>query len=221
MDTIAAFFNNQFNGPVTMADIILSLVFSGAVALFILLVYRKTFTGVVYNRSMTLCLLLLAMVTAMIIRTINSNLSLSLGMVGALSIVRFRTAVKEPVDTAFMFWAITDGIMCGAGLYLAAIVGSLVLGLVYYLMYLSGVKAKAQYLLVVRYDVSAEAAVSGQLAQIAKKKLKSRVVSDQQIVELTFEIEYSKDTDPLMDTLQGISGVRSVHLVSYANDFGQ
>ena len=134
MEEIKNLLSEQFNGPVTITMIVTSLLVAFAISLFIILVYRKTFSGVVYNRTMTLCILLLSMVTAMIIRTINSNLSLSLGMVGALSIVRFRTAIKEPVDTAFMFWAITAGIMSGAGLYVIAIVGSLLLGLAYYLM---------------------------------------------------------------------------------------
>ena len=93
-----------------------AMVFSLLTAFLIIVVYRKTFCGIVYNRSRILCIVMLAMVTAMIIRTINSNLALSLGMVGALSIVRFRTAIKEPIDTAFMFWAITAGITTGTDL---------------------------------------------------------------------------------------------------------
>ena len=102
----------------------LSLIVAFIIGLFIIYVYRKTYTGVVYSKAFALCILMLSMVTAMIIRTISSNISLSLGMVGALSIVRFRTAVKEPVDTGFMFWGISAGIMAGAGLYVPALIAS-------------------------------------------------------------------------------------------------
>ena len=123
---------NEFTGTVSITDMALSLITAFIIGLFIIYVYKKTYNGVVYSKSFALCLMLLGMVTSLIIRTINSNLALSLGMVGALSIVRFRTAVKEPVDTAFMFWAITIGIMSGAGLYLIAIISSVALGLLYF-----------------------------------------------------------------------------------------
>ena len=220
MESIMNLLLEQFNGPVTVTMIITSLLVAFAVSLFIIFVYRKTFSGIVYNRTMTLCIMLLAMVTAMIIRTINSNLSLSLGMVGALSIVRFRTAIKEPVDTAFMFWAITAGIMSGAGLYVISVVGSLLLGIAYYVFYLVGSKAKSQYLLVVRYHDTAEEAVQTALGAIKSKKLKSKSLSDQRIVEATYEIEYAKTTDALMSNLQAVEGVKNVNLVSYNNDFG-
>ena len=119
-------------GSISVLEIALSLIVAFICSLYILYIYRQTFTGVVYNRSLVLTIVMLALVTAMIIRTINSNLSLSLGMVGALSIVRFRTAIKEPIDTAFMFWAITVGIMSGAGLYLIAFAGTIILGLLFY-----------------------------------------------------------------------------------------
>ena len=220
MEEIKNLLLEQFNGPVTITMIVTSLLVAFAISLFIILVYRKTFSGVVYNRTMTLCILLLSMVTAMIIRTINSNLSLSLGMVGALSIVRFRTAIKEPVDTAFMFWAITAGIMSGAGLYVIAIVGSLLLGLAYYLMYLTGSKAKSQYLLVVRYFQQADEAVQTALGSVKNRKLKSRTMNDQKIVEVTYEIDDAKNTDTLMNELQAIEGVKNVNLVSYNSEFG-
>ena len=98
-------------------------------ALIINLIYKKTYTGVSYIKAFALSIILLTMVTSLVIRTINSNLSLSLGMVGALSIVRFRTAVKDPIDTIFMFWAITAGIMSGAGLYIVTLIATIIIGL--------------------------------------------------------------------------------------------
>ena len=138
-------FLEQFTGSVSAVDMLISLVVAFIIGMFIIYVYRKTYTGVVYSKAFSLCILMLAMVTAMIIRTISSNISLSLGMVGALSIVRFRTAVKEPVDTGFMFWGISAGIMSGAGLYIPALVASLGIGVLYFISYLMGFKTATRY----------------------------------------------------------------------------
>ena len=116
VDTIKKSVLENFTGTISVGSMALSLIIAFAIGLFIVYVYRKTYTGVVYSKAYALCIIMLAMVTAMIIRTISSNISLSLGMVGALSIVRFRTAIKEPVDTSFMFWGISAGIMAGAGM---------------------------------------------------------------------------------------------------------
>ncbi|MBQ1521231.1 MAG: DUF4956 domain-containing protein [Erysipelotrichaceae bacterium] len=220
IDTIKELILNQFAGPVTVGMIVTSLIVAFICSLFIVIVYRKTFTGIVYNRTLPLTIIMLAMVVAMIIRTINSNLSLSLGMVGALSIVRFRTAIKEPLDTSFMFWAITAGIMSGAGLYIIAIIGSLLLGVVYYVSYMISAKAKSQYLLVVVYNAACEEQVMETLKSVTKKQLKSKSSNSQHVCELTYEIEYSKGTDALMGALQNIEGVRNVNLVSYNNEIG-
>ena len=220
METISNILLEQFNGPVTVGMICASLACAFVVSIFIVVVYNKTYSGVVYNKTIALCIMLLAMVTAMIIRTINSNLSLSLGMVGALSIVRFRTAIKEPVDTAFMFWAITAGIMSGAGLYVIAIIASLVVGVCFYIAFMVGTKAKSQYLLVVIYNAVAEEGVQEILKTITKKNLKSKSLSGGNQVEITYEIDYSKDTETLMTSIEAVEGVRTVNLVSYRTDFG-
>ena len=112
----------EFTGTIATGDLFLSLLVAFLAALFITFIYKKTYTGVSYTKSFVLSIILLAMVTSLVIRTINSNLALSLGMVGALSIVRFRTAVKDPVDTVFMFWSIAAGIMSGAGLYIITLI---------------------------------------------------------------------------------------------------
>ena len=117
MDMIKKGVLEQFES-VTVGQMALSVGIAFLMGIFILLVYRQTFRGVLYSKGFAISLVLLAMVTALVIRTISSNLALSLGMVGALSIVRFRTAIKDPVDTVFMFWSITCGIMTGAGQYL-------------------------------------------------------------------------------------------------------
>jgi uncharacterized membrane protein YhiD involved in acid resistance len=159
------------------------------------------------------------MVTAMVIRTISSNLALSLGMVGALSIVRFRTAIKEPTDTVFMFWSITAGIMAGAGLYIVAIIASLGIGLLYFVGYMLGFKTKHQYLFVVKYDVDIDQRIIKQMKQLPKTKLKSKSITKDK-VELTFELELSDDESKVLETFREIPGVTSVSVISYQNDFG-
>lgn len=209
----------QFNGPVSVQMILLSLASSFVCALLIDLIYRKTYSGVAYSRGISLSLYLLAMVTAMIIRTINSNLSLSLGMVGALSIVRFRTAVKDPVDTAFMFWAITGGIMSGAGLYLLAVCATVALGLIYYLLNFYQKGRPGEYLLVVRYDSASEQMVQEAVRDM-KKQVRSKSMSEGGVTELTCRVPYDAKMDERMAALQKIEGVKSVSLVSYSNDYG-
>jgi hypothetical protein len=113
---------------ISILDILITLGLAFAIGVFIYFIYRVTFGGVVYVRSFGVSLIMLCMVTAMIILPISSNLMLSMGMVGALSIVRFRTAVKDTIDTIFMFWAIAVGITLGAELYLVACIGALGLG---------------------------------------------------------------------------------------------
>jgi len=220
LETIKNALISQFSGAVTIDMIITSLVVSFVIGMFILFIYRKTFSGIVYNRTMCLSMVLLTMITAMVIRTINSNLSLSLGMVGALSIVRFRTAIKEPLDTAFMFWAIAAGIMSGAGLYIVGIIGSIALGLLFYIVYITTNKAPAKYLLVVVYNKDVEETVKIELEKITNKKLKSRSYNNSNICEVTFEISNDKDIDKAMVALQSISGVKNVNLVTYTNDYG-
>lgn len=208
----------QFNGSISVEMILISLLVSFVISLFIIFVYKKTFSGVVYNKTIVMTIVMIAMVTSMVIRTINSNLSLSLGMVGALSIIRFRTAIKEPMDTAFLFWAIVSGIMCGAGLYFIAVCGSLLLGLLFYVLYLMDIKAKSQYLLVVIYKSENSQIVESKLDSLTKKKLKSKSVNGNNVIEVTYEVEYDNTVDELMKSLSG--DVRNVNLVTYTNDYG-
>ena len=202
---------------------LLSLVVAFLIGMFIIYVYRKTYTGVVYSKAFSLCILMLAMVTAMIIRTISSNISLSLGMVGALSIVRFRTAVKEPVDTGFMFWGIAAGIMAGAGLYIPAIIASLALGVLYFVTYLVGFRTANRYLLVLKYKSSAHDDVMRKLKSLKKFKIRSKSIFDKEI-ELSLEVDV-KDNGKLTDTnivdqFNGVDGVVNASLIAYQNDFG-
>ncbi len=135
----------------TLDRVLLALVTTFLITLFIFWVYRKTFNGVVYTREFNVSLVLTGMVVALVTLPISSNIALSLGMVGALSIIRFRTAIKDPKDIAFTFWAIAVGIICGAGLYMIAIVGAPVIGLFMFLMTRVPFRRSEAFLLVTHY----------------------------------------------------------------------
>ena len=224
VDTIKKSVLENFSGTISAGDMILSLVVAFAIAIFIIYVYRKTYTGVVYSKAFSLCILMLAMVTAMIIRTISSNISLSLGMVGALSIVRFRTAVKEPVDTGFMFWGISAGIMAGAGLYIPAVVASLGIGALYFVTFLMGFKVANRYLLVLKYKSSAHDDVLKKLKSLKKFKVRSKSIFGNEI-ELSLEVDVkenkAKIETGLVDQFSGMDGVINASLIAYQNDFGE
>ena len=210
---------SEFTGTISVDKILLSLIVAFIIGVFIVFIYKKTYSGVVYSKSFSLCIILLGMVTAMVIRTISSNLALSLGMVGALSIVRFRTAIKEPTDTVFMFWSITAGIMAGAGLYIVAIIASIGIGILYFIGYMLGFKTKHQYLFIIKYDVSLDEQILRQMQKLPKTKLKSKSIT-KNIVELTFELELKDEDAGILNKFKNIEGVTSVSMISYQNDFG-
>ncbi len=226
VDTIKKSVLNNFTGSISAVDILLSLIVAFLIGMFIIYVYRKTYTGVVYSKAFSLCILMLAMVTAMIIRTISSNISLSLGMVGALSIVRFRTAVKEPVDTGFMFWGISAGIMAGAGLYIPALVASLCIGILYFVSYLMGFKVSNRYLLVIKYKAEAHDEVLRKLRTIKKLKVRSKSIFGT-TVELSLEVDLKEKDNKgnvdttIVDQFNGLDGVINASLIAYQNDFGE
>ena len=224
VDTIKKSVLDNFAGTISVGSMLLSLVVAFLIGIFIIYVYRKTYTGVVYSKAFGLCILMLAMVTAMIIRTISSNISLSLGMVGALSIVRFRTAVKEPVDTGFMFWGISAGIMAGAGLYLIAIIASIGIGLLYFITYLMGFKVANRYLLVLKYEASAHNEVLKKIKALRKFKVRSKSIFGNE-VELSLEIDMKENSKggvdtAIVDSFSGVDGVINASLIAYQNDFG-
>lgn len=209
---------DQFSSSLTVSSIVLSLVVAFGCSVFIVYIYRKTYSGVVFSKNTTLTIIMLTIVTSMVIRTINSNLSLSLGMVGALSIVRFRTAIKEPLDTAFLFWAIAAGIMAGAGQYLIALLGSALIGLLFYLAYNYSAKAKHQYLLVINYNLESETNVLEKLDSIKNKKLKNKSIGAKDIVEATYEVEL--DNEQVVNDIKNTHGVNSVNIIAYKNEVG-
>lgn len=192
--------------------VILSFTVAFLCAALIYVVYRYFYKGVSYSPSFGMLLIMLTLLTNFIILCISTNLVLSLGMVGALSIVRFRAAVKEPLDVGFLFFAIAAGLTSGARLYFIAIIGTLLVDLVFILCYLL-LNGTASYLLVIRYgDEAAEALEEALYEQ--KKKLKSKIKRGS-TTEITYAVSLKKDSGPLVDNLSGITGVKNVVLVQY------
>jgi uncharacterized membrane protein YhiD involved in acid resistance len=155
-------------------------------SLFIVYIYRITYSGVSFSRNFAGCMIMIAMVTALVIQVITSNVVLSLGMVGALSIVRFRTAVKEPADTAFLFWAIATGIICGAGYVTISILATLLLGLLFVGVHAFTKQQKTgSYLVVVRCSNSDSAEYT--LRKLPGYRLKNKSITAE-LTELVVEL---------------------------------
>ena len=201
----------------TVPNVLLSLACAFLLGLLIFYVYKKTYRGVLYSHSFNISLIMLTMVTAMIIMCISSSIGLSLGMVGALSIVRFRTAVKDPMDTVFMFWAIAAGITVGANYMLYAIIGTLVIAVVLFLVSLVGNKAGENYLLVVHYDERAGKDISAMVHKVPRSKLKSKTVT-RGGVEATYELRLPQQRANLVDALLNTPGVHDATLVAFQNE---
>lgn len=214
-DVIKNRFLQEFT-EISIESLLTALLLSFVLTCFVVLIYRMTYSGVLYNRGFALSLILLSMVTSLVIITVSSNVVLSLGMVGALSIVRFRTAVKEPMDTIFMFWAIVVGITTGAGLIPTAIIATLLIGLVFLLVNLSSNKMKSDsFMVVVRYEAFASAGVEQALQRVHKTRIKSRS-STEKGEEIVLEARLSpKAQNILTAALKHVDGVKEINLVSY------
>lgn len=203
---------------VSYIDMAFGLLCAFSIGLFIYWIYRRTFRGVVYSYNYNVSFVLMTMITALIIMTISTNIVLSLGMVGALSIVRFRTAVKDPLDIVYMFWAISAGIASGAKMYPLALGGSLIIGLV--LAWLSKRKLREQaYLLIVRHTDEAVYELRVELRKL-DGNLKSKTVR-KGYTELTMEIMLRDDNTAFVNKLSAMEGVQDVSLINYTGDYAQ
>lgn len=200
-------------------DMVIALGLSFVLGLFIFYVYKKTFNGVMYSSSFGVSLMAMTLITTLIILAVTSNVVLSLGMVGALSIVRFRTAIKEPLDIAFLFWSISVGIVTGAGLIPLAIFGSLFIGIVMLVFVNKKSKDSPYILLVSCTDMSSENDVAKAIKESVKKhSVKSKTVSTKGI-ELTFEVRLKDASTDFVNTISDIQGVTNAVLVSYNGDY--
>lgn len=212
-------FLTQAEGNMTVLQIALMLLLSFALGLFIFFIYKKTFQGVMYSKTFNISLVALAMISSTVIMAVTSNIILSLGMVGALSIVRFRTAIKDPIDIVYMFWAISIGIMTGAGLWLLAIISNAIIGLVLFIFSKANIRYEP-YLLIIRYDNGEiENEIYNQLdIAVNSYKVKSKIKSPDNY-ELTIDIKVKSDRGGLVNTLDAIAGISSVAMVSYDGDY--
>lgn len=200
----------------TAENIVITLITAALCGLIVYLVYRFFYRGVVYSDNFNILIVLTTVVTAFVILTISANIVLSLGMVGALSIVRFRAAVKDPLDIGFLFWGIAAGITAGAGLYWAALLGTVCIAVIYILLTIFK-KEKKSYLLIVRYAVSEEMNVNGLLGNI-KYKLKSKTQTGEH-VELTIEVKIKKNDVSYVSRFNEIAGVESVTMLEYSGEY--
>lgn len=213
------FKNNFLENAVTqfsITDVALTLLISFLIGLFIYATYKKTFNGVMYSKNFNISLVGMSMITTLVIMGVTSNIVLSLGMVGALSIVRFRTAVKDPIDTVFIFWAIATGIVTGAGLYLLSIFGSLVVGLML-LIFTSKISSEVPYMVVVNCSNSdsEKMLLKTLAAQVKRMNVKSKAIRAEQGIELTIEVRLKNDNTDFVNQLSVLDGVNDVVLVSY------
>ena len=204
---------------VSLLDMSLALVLAFGLGLFIFLIYKKTFTGVMYSSGFGVTLVALTMITTMVILAVTSNVVLSLGMVGALSIVRFRTAIKEPLDIAFLFWSIAVGIVLAAGLIPLAVFGSMVIGF----MLLVFVNRKSRcdpYIAVLQCDgQESETRAADFLRQNPRRCVVKSKTVQKDAVELNLEIRLKDGNTGFINALADLPGVRSAVLVSYNGDY--
>lgn len=208
----------EFSTSLSLGSIILSLLTAFIIGLYIVFIYKKTFAGVHFSKQFTMMIILVAMVTSLIIRTISTNLALSLGLVGALSIIRFRTAVKEPIDTAFVFWAVSAGIMSGVGVYVVAVLSSVALGGLFVLSTLIGFRQANHYLLLIKCDIRAFDVINKSIQKLKRSKLRSKQIIGNK-VDVTYEIAIGAKED-LTQTLSRVEGVESVSIITYKDEFG-
>ncbi len=214
IDAIRKSVLENFDTSLSATDIVLGLGVSLVAALFILFVYQSTMRQTSLNRSFCISMLLVCGISAMMVLTITSNLALSLGMVGALSIIRFRTAVKDASDTAFLFWSVAAGITAGAGFYLLTLIGCLFVGAICVIAMLLFSKLSKPFLLVVRMsEPEAAKRVAEVLAQSGLKYTLSSHVQSESHTEVIYELGISAEKQNLVPALKQLPGVCSVSLV--------
>ena len=204
---------------ISIFDMVLALVLAFGLGLFIFFIYKKTYAGVMYSSSFGVTLVALTMITTLVILAVTSNVVLSLGMVGALSIVRFRTAIKEPLDIAFLFWAIAAGIVLAAGMIPLAVFGSVLIGII--LLIFANRKDMANpYIVVLTCDghESEDKALAYLRGKTKKCTVKSKSARKGS-VELNLEVRLLSDDTDFINELSDLDGVQSAVLVSYNGDY--
>ena len=209
----ANLFSSQTITPASFPTILLSLALALAAGLFIAWIYRRNYRGVMFSNNFTLTLVMMTLITCPVVMCIRESIQLSMGMVGALSIVRFRTAVKDPLDTAYMFWALTMGILLGAGQFFLTACAVVGIGLLLTVLVHIQSRGVNSYLLVVRMAEEAERQTNQLVNNLRVQQLKSKTVSANGI-EATYEVRVDKP-DALLNKLRALPGVYDATLVAY------
>lgn len=204
---------------ISILDMLLALLLAFGIGLFIFFIYKKTFSGVMYSSSFAVTLVALTMITTLVILAVTSNVVLSLGMVGALSIVRFRTAIKEPLDIAFLFWSIAVGIVLAAGLIPLAVIGSLLIG-IFLLVFVNQKPHANPYIVVISCtDHESETKAKAFLEEQVKRVVVKSKTARKGVIELNLEVRMKDDNTDFINTLSEMKGVNSAVLVSYNGDY--
>lgn len=203
----------------SVVDTLVSIVLAFGLGMFIYFVYKKTYQGVMFSRSFGISLVALTMISTFIILAVTSNVVLSLGMVGALSIVRFRAAIKDPLDIVYLFWAVGVGIVLGACMYPLAVIGSLIVGAIL-LVFVNAKTSDSDYILVVECqdDAAEKKATELIAADVNKYAVKSKTVA-RGYIEVTYEIRLKGDGTEFVNKLSATQGVDKAVLVSYNGDY--
>ncbi len=212
-----SFLGGYFSLDVDPMKVLMTLLVALIVGVVIFVVYRLSFAGVMYSRTFNVSLIMLTLVTTLMLMLITDKLALSLGMVGALSIIRFRTAVKDPIDTVFMFWAVGEGVAIGAGSAITALIAVVFIGIVMILMRVVKVASSEPYLLIIHYDEAASEQIRNLLSKLPKNRLKSKTVRPQG-VEIVVEIRLSQRQTGFVDKLLRVNGVRDASLITHKGD---
>ena len=222
MTTFSDIFKSSFlenMNSVSLVDMAITLLLAFGLGMFIFLVYKKTYAGVMYSSGFGGTLIALTMITSMTILAVTSNVVLSLGMVGALSIVRFRTAIKEPMDIAFLFWAIAAGIVLAAGMIPLAVFGSVIIGIVM-MIFVNRKAVRNPYIAVISCEnAAAEKAAAAYLNKNVEKAVVKSKTAQAGSIELTYEVRLIKDSTDFITELSEMQGVQSAVLVSYNGDY--
>ena len=203
-------------GVSSILTIIVSMLLAVVLGYGIAWVYRRNYRGVMYSSNFAMTLIMMTLITTPVVLCIRNSIALSMGMVGALSIVRFRTAVKDPLDTAYMFWALTTGILLGAGQYLLTALSVVFIALLLTLLVNIQSKGLNSYLLVVRMTEEAERPVTQLVGSIRIQKLKSKNISSAGI-EMTYEVRLDKP-EAVLNKIHSVPGVQDATLVSYQGE---
>ncbi len=204
---------------ISILDMVLAMILAFGVGMFIFFIYKKTYAGVMYSSSFGVTLVALTLITTLVILAVTSNVVLSLGMVGALSIVRFRTAIKEPMDIAFLFWSIAVGIVLAAGLIPLAVFGSVIIGIIL-LVFANHKDSSNPYIVVLSCEGhESEKSASEFLARNTKKCVVKSKTARKGNVELNLEVRLKDDNTDFINALADMPGVQNAVLVSYNGDY--